>query len=91
MSDSLLERHLGEEKQQALSGTPCQTWEFGQVGPSSSADSPAESHCRSEPPVGKESPAIYPAPAPEMMLCQPFRVFLVTQPEDLIAALDSCM
>ena len=71
-SGSLLERHRVEEKQPTLSGTHCRTWECGRAGPSSSADAPAESHCMSEPQVGQESPASFPAPAPEMMLCQPF-------------------
>ena len=71
-SGSLLERHRGEDKQPAHDTTHCRAWEYGQAGPSSTADPPVESHCMSEPWVCQESLAICPAPAPEMMLCQPF-------------------
>ena len=72
-SGSLLERHRGEDKQPALRGTHFRTWECGRAGPSSSADPPGEKHCTREPRAGQESPASRPAPAPEMMLSQPFR------------------
>ena len=72
-SSSLLERHQGEDKQPAHGRTHFRTWEYGQAGPSSSAYPPAENHCTREPLVCHESLASRPAPAPEMMLCQPFR------------------
>ena len=89
-SGSVLERHWGEDKQPAHGRTHCPTWEYGQGGPSSSADPPAESHCKSEPQVCQETLASRPAPAPEMMLCQPFR-HLGDPARGLVAAHDSCM
>ena len=71
-SGSLLERYWGEDKQPAHGRTHCPTWEYGQGGPSSSADPPAESHCKSEPWVCQESLDSHPVSAPEMMLCQTF-------------------
>ena len=72
-SSSLLERHQGEDKQPAHGRTHFRTWEYGQAGPSSSAYPAAENHCTREPLVCHESLASRPAPAPEMMLCQPFQ------------------
>ena len=73
ISGSLLERHWGEEKQPPLAGHTAGHGNLAKLDLPAQLPLQWECHCTSEHRVVQECMASRPAPAPEMMLCQPFR------------------